>query len=138
MLPHHALNNFSKAFRALANKGLGKRRWLCGKYVQHLCDLEVSDMPDELKRRFIQFKHDMETVRESCKAENFRLAVHTMDDAQVIEIAARILSMHEALVHEASVDLLAQKTGGWSTPFRESPCAEVSTGEQAGELHPKC
>jgi hypothetical protein len=41
-----------------------------------------------------------------------------MDDAQVIEVAARILKMHEVLVHETSVDLLAQKTGGF--PHRTS------------------
>ena len=118
MLPHYALNNFSRAFRALANKGVGKRRWLCSKYVEHLCHLEVADVPDVLRETFIQFKQDMETVRESCKAGDFRLAVHLMDDAQVIEVAARILKMHEVLVHETSVDLLAQKTGEW--PLRTS------------------
>lgn len=69
-------------------------------------------MPDVLKETFIQFKQDMETVRESCKAGDFRLTVQLMDDAQVIEVAARILKMHEVLVHETSVDLIAQKTGG--------------------------
>ena len=72
MLPHYALNNFSKAFRALANQGLGKRRWLCGKYVEHLCHLEASDMPEKLQDRFIQFKQNMEMVRESCKADELQ------------------------------------------------------------------
>jgi hypothetical protein len=117
VLPRYALNNFSKAFRALANKGLGKRRWLCSEYVEHLCHLEASDMPEGLKDKFIEFKRHMETARESCNAEHYRLAVQAMDDSQVIEITARILAMHEALVHEASLDLLAQRTGGWVSPI---------------------
>lgn len=121
MLPRYALNNFSKAFRALANKGLGKRRWLCSEYVEHLCHLEASDMPEVLKERFIEFKQQMETARESCKAEHYRLAVSAMDDSQVVEITARILAMHEVLVHETSLDLLAQRTGGWISPIPASP-----------------
>lgn len=137
MLPHTALNNFSKAFRALANQGLGKRRWLCGKYVQQLCDLEVSAMPEAQKRRFIRFKQDMETVRKSCKAESYRLAVESMDDTQVIEITARILAMHEALVHEASVDLLAHRTGGWNAAALASPIDVISPEALEGEASEK-
>jgi DNA-binding MurR/RpiR family transcriptional regulator len=112
--PHYALNNFNKAFRALVNQGSGKRRWLCSKYVQHLCDLEISDMPDLLRERFTQFKQEMEEVRKSCQAKDFRHAVQLLDESRVIEVAAHILKMHEMLIHETSVDLLTLKMDGSS------------------------
>jgi len=118
------LNNFSKAFRALANKGLGKRRWLCGKYVEHLCDLDEVDIPDFLKDEFARFKLDMRMVQKRCRGESLRMTVHAMGESEVNEVVARILAMHEALVHEASVDLLARKTGGWSTPLSATPPPE--------------
>ncbi len=130
MLPHYALNNFNKAFRALANHGSGKRRWLCSKYVQNLCDLEVSDMPDVLRERFTQFKQDMEEVRKSCHAGDFGHAVQHLDDSRVIEVAALILKMHEVLVHETSVDLLcpgnSERSGSHEMP--RCQCSAMQIG----------
>ncbi len=126
MLRGYALNNFSTAFRALANKGLGKKRWLCGKYVEHLCDLDEADIPDSLKEDFARFKLDMRMVQKRCRGENLRMTVQVMSESEVNEVVARILAMHEALVHEASVDLLARRTGGWSTPFDTTACPEIA------------
>ena len=52
MSAFYALNNFSKAVGVLANEKIGRRQWLCSKYVEHLCQLELTDMPDSLRKKF--------------------------------------------------------------------------------------
>ena len=105
----YALNNFSKAFDALANKDIGERKWLCSKHVAHLVQLELTDMPDSLRKHFLQFRLDMKAVQESCKAETLELAVLAMDDDQVHQMVIQILAMHEIVVHEAAQALLNGK-----------------------------
>lgn len=106
MSAFYALNNFSKAVGALANKKIGRRQWLCSKYVEHLCQLELHDMPDSLRQKFIQFRIDMKAVQEACRAATLKETVLTMDEAQVGDMVARILAMNEVVVHEASEELL--------------------------------
>ena len=94
----YALNNFNKAVRIFAKAGIGKREWLCSKYVEHLCQLELSDIPDPLRHQFIQFKRDMKVIQAECKAGTIKTTVNTMDDAHVGEMIARILAMHRCLL----------------------------------------
>ena len=109
MSAFYALNNFSKAVGALANKKIGRRQWLCSKYVEHLCQLELHDMPDSLRQKFTQFRNDMKAVQEECKAATLKETVLTMDEAQVSDMVARILAMNEVVVHEVSKELLSPK-----------------------------
>ncbi len=109
MSAFYALNNFSKAVGALANENIGERKWLCSKHVAHLAQLELTDMPDSLRKHFLQFRIDMKQVQDACKAESLELAVMAMDDDQVHNMVAQILAMHEVVVHEAALQLLNTK-----------------------------
>lgn len=99
MKTSYALNNFNKALRLLENTELAKRRWLCSKYVAHLCQLELTDMPGELRQEFIQFRQEMKLIQADCQAGTPKMTVHAMDDAQVDAMIARILAMREACEH---------------------------------------
>ena len=110
MTAFYALNNFSKAVGALANENIGERKWLCSQHVAHLAQLELTDMPDSLRKHFLQFRIDMKKVQEACKAESLEQAVLAMDDDQVHKMVAQILAMHEVVVHEAAMALLTVKT----------------------------
>ena len=107
MSAFYALNNFSKAVGVLANEKIGRRQWLCSKYVEHLCQLELTDMPDSLRKEFLKFRADMKAVQAECKAATLKATVLTMNEAQVSDMVARILAMHEAVVHAASVEILS-------------------------------
>ena len=109
MSTFYALNNFSKAVGALANENIGERKWLCSKHVAHLAQLELTDMPDSLRKHFLQFRLDMKLVQEACQAESLEQAVLAMDDDQVHNMVAQILAMHEVVVHEAALALLTVK-----------------------------
>ena len=95
MKARYALNNFNKALRMLALGGLEKRKWLCSKYVAHLCQLELTDMPSELRTQFIQFRQDMKAIQTDCRTGTPKMTVHAMDEAQVDAMIARILAMRE-------------------------------------------
>ena len=109
MAAFYALNNFSKAVGALANENIGERKWLCSKHVAHLAQLELTYMPDSLRKHFLQFRLDMKLVQDACKAASLEEAVMAMDDDQVHNMVAQILAMHEVVVHEAALALLNGK-----------------------------
>ena len=77
--------------------------------MAHLAQLELTDMPDSLRKHFLQFRLDMKLVQEACQAESLEQAVLAMDDDQVHNMVAQILAMHEVVVHEAALALLTVK-----------------------------
>lgn len=95
MKTSYALNNFNKAIRVLANNHYEKRKWLCSKYVEHLCQLELTDIPCELRDQFVKFKQDMKLVQANCNTKTPKMTVDAMDDAQVDELIAQIIAMRE-------------------------------------------
>lgn len=100
----YATNNFNKALRGLAKAGARKREWLASKYVEHICQLEISDIPDDVRDQFCQFRRDMKFVRSARKIRQFEAIVGTMSDAEVEAMVARVIAMHDAITrHEVGL-----------------------------------
>ena len=95
MKASYALNNFNKALRMLKPGELEKRKWLCSKYVAHLCQLELTDMPGELRQEFIRFRQDMKLIEADCRAGTPKMTVHALAGSQIDDLIARILAMRE-------------------------------------------
>ena len=94
----YALNNFNKAIRVLTKEGLGKREWLSSIYVEHLCQLELTDIPDSLRSQFIQLRKMLKFDRTACKSGILQATIDAMDDTEVDHVFSLILAMHEEIV----------------------------------------
>ncbi len=97
MPAQYALNNFNKAVRVLNNTGLGKREWLSSIYVKHLCQLELSDIPDALRGKFIRMREMLKFDRTNCGMNTLREAINAMTDAEVDEVYSLIITMREEI-----------------------------------------
>lgn len=97
----YALNNFNKAVRILSKAGLGKREWLASRYVEQLCQLELTDIPDALRVQFIKFRLGLKFARAECKTGALKTSINTMDDAEVDEMFSLVIAMHEAITQLA-------------------------------------
>jgi len=93
----YALNNFNKAVRILNNTGLGKREWLSSIYVQHVCQLELSDIPDGLRAKFTRMRTMLKFDRGNNGTNALRNAIDTMSDTEVEEIYSLIIAMREEI-----------------------------------------
>ncbi len=100
----YATNNFNKALRGLAKAGPRKREWLASKYVEHICYLEISDIPDDVRDQFCQFRRDMKFVRGARKTRQFEALVRAMSDAEVDAMVARVVAMHAAIIRHEVTD----------------------------------
>ena len=94
----YALNNFNKAIRVLTKEGLGKREWLSSIYVEHLCQLELTDIPDSLRNQFIQLRKMLKFDRTTCKSGILQATIDAMSDADVDHVFSLIVTMHEEIV----------------------------------------
>lgn len=97
----YALNNFNKAVRILNDNGLGKREWLSGICIMHLCQLELSDIPDALRRKFMRMRAMLKFDRANRNNNALRDAINAMSDDEVDEICALILTMREEIAQSA-------------------------------------
>ncbi len=93
----YALNNFNKAVRILHNTGLGKRDWLSSVYVKHLCQLELTDIPDALRGKFIHMRAKLKFDRAAGKTDALRETINAMSDAEVDEVYSLIITMREEI-----------------------------------------
>jgi hypothetical protein len=93
----YALNNFNKAVRVLNNTGLGKREWLSSIYVKHLCQLEISDIPDALRSKFMRMRTMLKFERTHGGTDALREAIAAMSDADVDEVYSLIITMREEI-----------------------------------------
>ena len=93
----YALNNFNKAVRILQNTGIGKREWLSSVYVKHLCQLEITDIPDALRDKFTRMRAMLKFDRGIRKADALQSAINAMSDAEVDEVYFLIISMREEI-----------------------------------------
>lgn len=97
MPSQYALNNFNKAVRILNNTGLGKREWLSSIYVKHLCQLELSDIPDGLRSKFMRMRTMLRFDRSNSGMDALRDAINAMSDGEVDEVYDLIITMREEI-----------------------------------------
>jgi hypothetical protein len=93
----YALNNFNKAVRILNNTGLGKREWLSSIYVKHLCQLELSDIPDALRSKFTRMRTMLKFDRTNGNSYALAKVINAMSDAEVDEVYSLIITMREEI-----------------------------------------
>lgn len=101
----YAKNNFSKAMHALAHAGARKREWLSSKYVVHILQLELSDIPDELRRQFCEIRRALGFVkarRERRLSVATLAAVDAMTADEVNAVVMRMEILHEAILQHES------------------------------------